>query len=231
MDIYTTSILISIAIYALVGNYAGRKVKHLEDYFVAGRQAPTLLIVGTLVASVLSTNAFLGETGFSYATQGGAYILWPSIWVTGYVWGALYFGHYLRRSRALTVAEFFGWRFDSRPVQAAAGVTIVLGLGGYLLAVTQGAGILRPSGSGGLRRSAVRGYSAHDARRHSPALAAPVGIFRTVHFRHLCGVRGQPLLPAHLSRDYLVRASQRPGDDESPHVRGGGVVQVLPQHA
>jgi sodium/pantothenate symporter len=142
MDIYTTGILISIVIYALVGNYAGRKVKHLEDYFVVGRQAPTLLIVGTLVASVLSTNAFLGETGFSYATQGGAYILWPSIWVTGYVWGALYFGRYLRRSRALTVAEFFGWRFDSRPVQAAAGVTIVLGLGGYLLAVTQGAAII-----------------------------------------------------------------------------------------
>ena len=75
MDIYTTSILISILIYALVGNYAGRKVKHLEDYFVVGRQAPTLLIVGTLVASVLSTNAFLGETGFCYATQGGAYVL------------------------------------------------------------------------------------------------------------------------------------------------------------
>ena len=132
MDIYTTSILISIVIYALVGNYAGRKIKHLEDYFVVGRQAPTLLIVGTLVASVLSTNAFLGETGFPYATQGGAFILWPSIWVTGYVWGALYFGRYLRRSRALTVAEFFGWRFDSRPVQTAAGVTIVLGLGGCL---------------------------------------------------------------------------------------------------
>jgi len=142
MDIYTSSILISIVIYALVGNYAGRKVKHFEDYVVAGRQAPTLLIVGTLVASVLSTNAFLGETGFSYATQGGAFILWPSIWVTGYVWGALYFGRYLRRSRALTVAEFFGWRFDSKPVQAAAGVTIVLGLGGYLLAVTQGAAII-----------------------------------------------------------------------------------------
>ena len=39
MDIYTSSILISIVIYALVGNYAGRKVKHLEDYFVVGRQS------------------------------------------------------------------------------------------------------------------------------------------------------------------------------------------------
>jgi Na+/proline symporter len=142
MDIYSISILISILVYLFIGNYAGRKVKHLEDYFVVGRQAPTLLIVGTLVASVLSTNAFLGETGFSYAGQGGAYIIWPAIWVSGYVYGALFFGRYLRRSRALTVAEFFGERFDSRKVQSAAGVTIVLGLGGYLLAVTQGSALL-----------------------------------------------------------------------------------------
>ncbi len=78
MDIYSTSILISLLIYIGVGNYAGRKVKHLEDYFVVGRQAPTLLIVGTLVASVMSTNGFLGETGFSCASQGGANIIWPA---------------------------------------------------------------------------------------------------------------------------------------------------------
>ena len=143
MDIYSASILISVLVYLAVGNYAGRRVRHLEDYFVVGRQAPTLFIVGTLVASVLSTNAFLGETGFSYATQGGAYIIWPAIWVAGYVYGALFFGRYLRRSRALTVAEFFGHRFDSpSPFRLAAGVTIVLGLGGYLLAVTQGTAVI-----------------------------------------------------------------------------------------
>ena len=61
MNAYAYGILISITIYLVIGNYAGRKVKHLDDYFVAGRQAPTLLIVGTLVASLMSTNAFLGE--------------------------------------------------------------------------------------------------------------------------------------------------------------------------
>ncbi|NQY63802.1 MAG: sodium:solute symporter family protein [Alteromonadaceae bacterium] len=142
MDIYSTCILISIVIYLCVGSYAGRKVKHLEDYFVVGRNAPTLLIVGTLVASVLSTNVFLGETGFSYASQGGAYILWPAIWVSGYIYGAIFFGRFLRRSEALTVAEFFGHRFNSKSVQAAAGVTIVLALGGYLLAVTQGSALI-----------------------------------------------------------------------------------------
>ena len=72
----------------------------------------------------------------------GPYILFPGIAVAGYVYGALFFGTYLRRSRASTVAAFFGERFNSFRVQQAAGATIILGLGGYLIVVTQGAGIL-----------------------------------------------------------------------------------------
>jgi Na+/proline symporter len=125
-----------------IGGYAGRSVKQLDDYFVAGRRAPTLLIVGTLVASVFSTSIFLGEAGFTYDGQMGPYLLFPDIAVVGYVYGALLFGTYLRRSRAPTVADFFGQRFNNRRVQQAAGITIVLGLGGYLLIVTQGAAIL-----------------------------------------------------------------------------------------
>lgn len=142
MDIYTTAMVISLVVYIAVGNYAGRRVKKLDDYFVAGRNAPTILIVGTLVASLLSTNAFLGETGFVYDGQAGPYLLWPGIAATFYIYGALFFGRYLRRSRALTVADFFGQRFNSQRVQTAAGLTIILGLGGYLLAVTQGAAYL-----------------------------------------------------------------------------------------
>ncbi|MBT8047528.1 MAG: sodium:solute symporter family protein [Xanthomonadales bacterium] len=142
MDIYTGAILISLILYIAVGNYAGRRVKKLDDYYVAGRRAPTLLIVGTLVASVLSTNIFLGETGFVYEGQAGPYILWPPIGAMGYIFGALLFGRYLRRSRALTVADYFGQRFNSQRVQTAAGVTIIFGLGGYLLAVTQGSAFL-----------------------------------------------------------------------------------------
>ena len=142
MDIYSGAILVSLIVYIAVGNYAGRRVKKLDDYFVAGRRAPTLLIVGTLVASVLSTNIFLGETGFVYDGQAGPYVLWPPLAAMGYIFGALLFGRYLRRSRALTVADYFGKRFNSQRVQTAAGITIIFGLGGYLLAVTQGAAIL-----------------------------------------------------------------------------------------
>ncbi len=142
MDIYTTAIIISIVVYIAVGNYAGRSVKRLDDYYVAGRRSPTLLIVGTLIASVLSTNAFLGETGFVYSGQAGPYLLFPPTAALGYIFGAVFFGRYLRRSQALTVADFFGQRFNSQRVQIVAGITIVLALGGYLLAVTQGAAVI-----------------------------------------------------------------------------------------
>ena len=142
MDIYTTAIVVSLLVYIVIGNYAGRHVKKLDDYFVASRNAPTILIVGTLVASLMSTNAFLGETGFVYDGQAGPYLLWPSIAAQFYIYGALLFGRYLRRSRALTVADYFGQRFNSQKVQTAAGLTIIFGLGGYLLAVTQGAAYL-----------------------------------------------------------------------------------------
>jgi Na+/proline symporter len=142
VDTYTLTIAASVLLFVAIGNYSGRKVHSVEDYYVAGRRAPTLLILGTLVASVFSTAIFLGEAGFTYDGQLGPYLLLPGLAVTGYIYGALFFGTFLRRSRAPTVADYFGHRFDSRRVQQAAGVTIVLGLGGYLLVVTQGAALL-----------------------------------------------------------------------------------------
>ncbi|WP_413614995.1 sodium:solute symporter family protein [Halomonas cupida] len=142
MSIYFWGLLISLAVYLLVGNYAGRKVKGIDDYYVAGRRAPTLLIVGTLVASFLSTNAFLAETGFAY--DGYAFLMLALVAVntSGYVIGALFFGRFVRRSRSLTIPEFFARRFDSRAMQVLAGSTTIIGLTAYLLAVTQGGSIL-----------------------------------------------------------------------------------------
>ena len=142
MNIYTTTIALSVVIYFAIGSYAGRRVRRLDDYYVAGRRAPTLVIVGTLVASLMSSTIFLGDAGFTYSGQAGPFILFPQAMTTGYVFGAIFFGRYLRRSRAATVAEFFGRRFNSSRVQAAAGATVILAVGGYLLAVTQGAAIL-----------------------------------------------------------------------------------------
>ena len=142
MTLFAATTAFFVFIFVVIGNYAGRRVKTLEDYFVAGRRAPTFLIIGTLVASNMSTTVFMGEAGFTYAGQLGPYLLLPGLPVTGYVFGALFFGTYLRRSRATTVAAFFGARFASPELQRIAGWTVILGLGGYLLVVTQGAALL-----------------------------------------------------------------------------------------
>lgn len=75
MTIYTITILLSLLAYVVVGNYAGRKVKGLEDYFVAGRRAPVFLIVGTLVASYLSSNIYIGQAGFNYKGNPGIILI------------------------------------------------------------------------------------------------------------------------------------------------------------
>ena len=75
MNPYTLGIIASMLVYLAVGNYAGRRVKSIEDYYVAGRNGSTFLIVGTLVASYLSTAAFLGETGFTYEGYGGILLI------------------------------------------------------------------------------------------------------------------------------------------------------------
>ncbi len=136
--IFAVAVIASFVIYLAIGLVAGRYVRNQADYYVAGRNAPTLLITGSLVASFLSTVAFMGELGFSYDGYPILLLILVAINVTGYVLGVLFFGRYLRRSEALTVPEFFGRRFGSRRLQAVAGITVIVGIGAYLIAVTQG---------------------------------------------------------------------------------------------
>mgnify|MGYP005715879393 FL=1 len=85
MNIFLIALIISMISYLAIGWYAGRKVKNLEDYYVAGRNASTLLIVGTLVASFMSTNAFLGEMGMSYQGHGPLIVIMTGVNCMGYI--------------------------------------------------------------------------------------------------------------------------------------------------
>ena len=142
MNSFQLGIVASLVCYLAIGWYAGKRVRHLEDFFVAGRNAPTILILGTLVASFMSTNAFMGEAGMSYQGHAPLVIIMTCFNCLGYIVGAVFFGRYLRRSEALTVPAFFRARFDSRRVQMFAGISIVVGLSAYLLAVTWGMALI-----------------------------------------------------------------------------------------
>lgn len=142
MNVYFIGMLISMVLYIVLGIVISRGVKNANDFFVAGRQAPTLLIVGSLVASYCSTGLFMGDVGEAYSGFFTPFMMTVMMQVGGYVLGSVFFGKYLRRSEALTIPEFFGKRFDSRPLRVLAAVTAIITMTVYLLSVMQGIGTL-----------------------------------------------------------------------------------------
>lgn len=140
--IYAIGALVAFAIFIIIGLVVSTRVKNLEDYYVSGRNAPTILIVGSLVASYLSTVAFMGDVAFSYEGYGIPMLIMSTFVLPGYIIGVIFFGRFLRRSKALTLPEYFGSRFNSRAVRLIAAVTLIIGITAYLVAVSQGAGLL-----------------------------------------------------------------------------------------
>lgn len=148
MNIYLFGVIVSLIVYLSVGTIAGRKVKNIDDYYVAGRRAPTLLIVGSLVASFLSTGAFLGDTGEVYSGFFIPIVIVGVLQGSGYMFGSTLFGRYVRRSDALTISEYFGKRFCSVKLQRLAGITTIVAVTAYMLSAIQGISTLMNSITG-----------------------------------------------------------------------------------
>lgn len=148
MNIYTIGVVISMIVYLIVGMKAGSKVKDTNDYYVAGRRAPTILIVGSLVASFLSTGAFLGDTGEVYSGFFIPIVIVGVMQGTGYLFGSTIFGRYVRRSGAMTISEYFGSRFNDLRIQKLAGFTTIVAVTAYMLSAMQGISTLMTSVTG-----------------------------------------------------------------------------------
>ncbi len=142
MNIYLIGMLVSMVIYIVIGIIISRSVKSTNDFFVAGRRAPTFLIVGSLVASYCGTGLYFGDAGESYAGIFSPLIMLGSMLTVGYVLGGVFFGRYLRRSESNTIPEFFGKRFNSVAVRKLAAVTQLITIVVYLLSTMQGIGTL-----------------------------------------------------------------------------------------
>ena len=142
MNVYLIGMIISMCIYIVLGLVISKQVKNVNDFFVAGRQAPTFLIVGSLVASYCSTGLFMGDVGEAYGGFYTPFMMTAMMLVGGYVIGSVFFGKYLRRSEALTIPEFFGNRFNSRSLRILAAITAIITMTVYLLSVMQGIGTL-----------------------------------------------------------------------------------------
>ena len=142
MNVYMIGVLVSIVVFIVIGVLAGKKVKDANDYYVAGRKAPTILIVGSLIASFLSTGAFMGDTGEVYRGFFMGIVIVGILQASGYVYGAGLFGKYIRRAKVNTVPEYFGKRFNSTRLQVLSALTLIFAVTAYLLSAIQGVATL-----------------------------------------------------------------------------------------
>jgi len=129
-------------LYIIIGALISRKVKTANDFYVAGRNTPAYLITGSLVASFIGTGLFMGDVGESYSGFFAPIIVAVGVLSVGYIVGSVFFGRYLRRSEALTIPQFLGKRFDSKPMQMLATCTSVIIMLVYSLSTVQGIGTL-----------------------------------------------------------------------------------------
>lgn len=142
MNIYFIGIVISFIVYVVLGLLISRKVKDKNDFYVAGRNAPIILIVGSMIASYVSTGMFMGDAGEYYSGLFSPMTILATMQVVGYIIGAVFFGRYLRRSKVMTIPEYFGRRFCSEKVRMLATITAIITMTVYLLSVVQGVGTL-----------------------------------------------------------------------------------------
>lgn len=131
-------ILITLVLYVVVGFVISRKVRSANDYFVAGRNSPTLLITGSLVASFIGVGLFMGDVGESYSGFFAPIMVAVGILSVGYIVGSVFFGRYLRRSESNTIPEYFGKRFDSNALKTLSTITSIFIMLVYSLSCVQG---------------------------------------------------------------------------------------------
>lgn len=142
MNIYFIGMCIAMLIFLGISFFISKKVKNAEDFYVAGRKAPLILIAGSMIASYTSTGMFMGDAAEAYEGALSAMIMFAGMQSAGYILGAVFFGRYLRRSGAMTIPEFFGRRFCSAGMRKLSAVTAIIMMSVYLLSVIQGVGTL-----------------------------------------------------------------------------------------
>lgn len=142
MNIFLIGMLITLALYVIIGALISKKVKNANDFFVAGRNAPAYLITGSLVASFIGVGLFMGDVGECYSGFFAPIMVAVGVLSVGYIVGSIFFGRYLRRSNATTIPEYFEKRFNSKAMGLLASITGIIIMLIYSLSCVQGIGTL-----------------------------------------------------------------------------------------
>lgn len=142
MNVYLIGMIFTMVAYVVIGAFISRGVKNANDFYVAGRNAPSFLITGSLVASFIGVGLFMGDVGECYSGFFSPIMVAVGVLSVGYILGSVVFGRYLRRSEATTLPHYFGKRFDSPAMHKLATVTSIVIMLIYSLSCVQGIGTL-----------------------------------------------------------------------------------------
>jgi SSS family solute:Na+ symporter len=124
--------LIIIALYFLamiaIGLVSRRKAKGANNFFVAGRTGSSLLITGSLLATIIGGSATVGMAGLGFK-QGLTGVWWLLVGSVGLVVLGLFFAGKVRKFGLYTLPELVEKQYDSRIALAASILVVISWLG------------------------------------------------------------------------------------------------------
>jgi len=121
-----TIIVGTLAAYIAVGAISARRVRSIEDYFIAGMKLSVIPLTGTYLATYFSGVSMMGYPGDLYAF--GISALWlPIFWALGTVI-LIFVALRLKKASMITPADFFRLRYGSSLLEVLVSITSVIAL-------------------------------------------------------------------------------------------------------
>ena len=124
-SIIFTGVAIYMVAMLVIGFYASRKTHSVNEFVVAGRGLPTMLLSTTIVATWFGGGTMLGSSGAAYDRGLLGVIADPISAAIVLVLIGFFFARLFRRMRIMTVADFMYQRFGQVAAMAITAVSII----------------------------------------------------------------------------------------------------------
>jgi len=131
-------IAVYLAVMIAIGLVSRRQAKSPDGFFVAGRSGSSLLVTGSLLATIVGGSATIGMAGLGF-TRGLTGAWWLLVGSIGLAFLGLFLAEKVRRFALYTLPELVEKQYDGR-VALAASVLIVIAWMGVIAAQIAAAG-------------------------------------------------------------------------------------------
>ena len=121
-------IVVYFLVMLAIGVVSRRQAGEVDDFFVAGRRGSSLLITGSLLATIVGGSATVGMAGLGF-TQGLTGVWWLLVGSIGLVVLGFFFAEKVREFGLYTLPELVEKQYDGRVALAASVLIVVAWIG------------------------------------------------------------------------------------------------------